>query len=372
MNRRVALFVASLRGGGAERAMLDIARGLSQRGLTVDLVLVRAVGEYLDLVPPGVRLVDLKSRRAILSFVPLVRYLRRERPAVLISTMPEVNVVAILARSMFAGGMALVARRTNTFTMQLRHGGFKTRLTLRLERHLLRFADAVIANSRGAADDLVRAAPRLAPLTCVIHNPVVWPDLAKKAAQPVDHPWLKDRSTPVVLAAGRLAPQKDHATLLKAFANVVLKHRLAKLVVLGEGSGRLTLPELAEDLGIAEHVDFPGFVDNPFSYMSKADVFVLSSLFEGSPNVIVQAMACGTPVVSTDCPSGPREILQDGALGRLAPVGDWEALGQAILEALDSPVQSECLIKGTGEYTAESSIQRYFELVSELLEGQAR
>ena len=143
----------------------------------------------------------------------------------------------------------------------------------------------------------------------------------------------------------------------------MLKSRHTRLLVLGEGQDREALRRLAVDLRIDEDVDFVGFVTNPFSYMSKASVFVMSSVYEGSPNALVQAMACGTPVVSTDCPSGPREILQDGKLGRLVPVGDWQALGEAILEALDGPVEAARLIEGTREYIAETSIRQYVELV---------
>lgn len=348
--------------------MLDIARGLSQHGLAVDLILVRATGPYLEFVPPDVRLVDLNSRRAILCLPAFVRYLRRERPDMLISTSPEINVIAILTRRLFVRNMAVAARRASTFTMEFKHGGFKERLVLRLERLLLRSADAVITNSQGAASDFACAAPHLAWKTRVIHNPVVWPDLAKMASEPVDHPWLQDPSTPVIFGAGRLVPVKDYPTLLRAFAKVVLKSRPARLIILGEGPDRCALRHIAEELGATKAVDFQGFVSNPFAYMSRADVFVLSSLYEGSPNALVQAMACGTPVVSTDCPSGPREILQDGALGRLMPVGDWRALGEAILETLDCPVDSARLIEGAKEYSAESSIRQYFDMVSELLE----
>ena len=368
---RVSLFLSSLRGGGAERAMLDIARGLSQRGLAVDLVLVKATGPYLDLVPPEIRLVNLDSRRALLCFPSLVRYLRRERPAVLVSTGSEINIIAILARALFGRGVALAARRTSTFTMEFRHSKFKERAVLRLELMILRFADVVIANSRGAAEDLVDAAPHLAGQTRVIHNPVVWPDLAKRASEPVDNPWLQDPSTPVILAAGRLVAVKDYPTLLKAFAKVVLKSRPTRLLVLGEGQDREALRRLAVDLRIDEVVDFAGFVTNPFSYMSKVSVFVMSSVYEGSPNALVQAMACGTAVVSTDCPSGPREILQDGKLGRLVPVGDWQALGDAILEALDSPLEADRLLEGTRDYSAENSVRQYMDLVSELV-GRGR
>lgn len=366
MSLRVALFVSSLRGGGAERVMLDIARGLSQRGLAVDLVLGRAAGPYLASVPPDVNLIDLNSHKTFSCFIGFVRYLRRNRPAVVLSTMPTYNVIAVLARALFSRNTFVAARRANTFTMELKHANLRDGAFLRAEKHVLRLADAVIANSRGVAEDLVDAAPSLARLIRVIHNPVVWPELAERASEPVDHPWLQDPSRHVVLAAGRLVPVKDYPTLLRAFAKVVLKSCSARLIVLGDGQEQEGLRGLAKNLGIHEAIDFPGFVSNPFAYMSKARVFALSSIYEGSPNVLVQAMACGTPVVSTECPNGPREILQNGALGRLVPVGDWRALGEAILATFDSPLEPKRLIKGASDYSAESSVGRYFDLVNEL------
>ena len=199
----------------------------------------------------------------------------------------------------------------------------------------------------------------------VIHNPVVWPDHRTKAAEPVEHPWFAQH-TPVVLAAGRLINLKDHATLLRAFA-LVAKARPAQLIIIGEGEERDNLGALAYELGIADLVELPGFRRNPFAWMAKASVFVLSSVYEGSPNVLIQAMACGTPVVSTDCPSGPREILQDGTLGTLVPVGDHSAMAEAILNAIDDPTESTRLMSRADEYSAESSIRRYVDVIAEAL-----
>ncbi len=363
MSLRVAVYMPSLDGGGAERAMVDVARGLAERGLSVDVVLVEAKGPYLDLLPAGVRLVDLGSRRALTSLLPLLRYLRRERPDVLVSTFHHTNVIALTAKRFFARRLAVVARRANNFTMEYANRGVRDRVAMRLERRLLPYASAVVVNSRGSADDLRRSAPRVSRLAQVIYNPVVWPDHAEKAREPVGHPWFGDTGPPVILSAGRLVAAKGHATLLRAFAEVVKSHP-ARLVVLGEGPERRSLTSLARSLGIGQAVDFPGFHVNPFAYMARARVFVLASTYEGFPNVLVQAMACGTPVVSTDCPSGPSEILEGGKWGRLVPVKDSHSLAGAMVETMDSPTEPGPLISRANTYSAEASIDRYVEVVA--------
>ena len=196
-----------------------------------------------------------------------------------------------------------------------------------------------------------------------IYNPVVWHDHASKAAAPVDHPWFCDKDMPVVLSVGRLMPVKDHATLLRAFGQV-MHSRPARLVILGEGPERRNLTELAERLGISQHFDLPGFRVNPFAYMSKSNVFVLSSRYEGLPTVVIEAMASGTPVVSTDCRSGSREILEDGKWGHLVPVGDWRSMAEAIIETLDNPVPSDQLISRASAFSADASIDRYLEVLT--------
>lgn len=368
-SRSVALLAPSLEGGGAERAILDIARGLADRGLLVELVLVRAEGPYLDLLPEHVRLVDLAARRALTSLVPLIGYLRKRNPDVLIVTLPETNVVGMIARWLSKLRAPVILRRASNFTMEYSHGSLKMRVTLLVEKLLLPWAAAVVVNSPDAAEDLRKRVPRAARLVQMIHNPVVWGDHHQKSALPVDHRWFLDAQVPIILYVGRLSPPKDPATVLRAFA-LLVGSRPARLVVLGEGSQKAELVRLAARLGIAQDVDFAGFKLNPFAYMSKARVFVLSSRYEGSPNVLIQAMACGTPPVSTDCPSGPREILQDGEWGALVPVGDPEAMAAALIRTLDSPIDSAALIARANHYSAESSVDAYVDLISRVVEHQ--
>ena len=343
--------------------MLDIATEMASREVPVHLVLVKAEGHYLDLVPEGVRLIDLNSHRTAASLLKLVSYVRRERPAALLSTLAEANVVALLAKLMLLGHLRVVTRIANTYTEEIATGSFKHRLVLRLLKLLLTMSDGIVAVSQGVADDIRQSIPGSSHKVTTITNPVVSPDLPGKAAATVEHPWFENGDVPVILSAGRLTTVKDHATLLRAFAEVI-QARPARLVVLGEGPERQNLIELAEGLGVSQQVELPGFKLNPFAYMSRSKVFVLSSRYEGFPNVLAQAMACGAPVVSTDCRSGPREILEDGKWGRLVPVGDWHAMAESIVETLDNPIPSEQLISRASVFSAEASIDRYLEVLT--------
>jgi glycosyltransferase involved in cell wall biosynthesis len=169
----------------------------------------------------------------------------------------------------------------------------------------------------------------------VIYNPIVTPDLQAKAKAPLEHPWFRSGEPPVILAAGRLTAQKDYSMLIRAFARV-RQVRPARLMILGEGEDRPILEELARQLGVEQDVSLPGFVMNPYPYMAHAALFVLSSRWEGLPTVLVEALYCGAPLIATDCPSGPREILRDGQYGQLVPVGDDIFLARAIETTLDS------------------------------------
>lgn len=334
----IALVTSSMAGGGAQRAVAKLATGLVRRGYDVDLVLAHAVGPYLAEVPAEVRVVDLDVPRVAAAVVPLARYLRRERPAVVFSVLDYVNVVSVVARALSRVDVRLVVSERNTVSAAVAHTSRRrTELMPRLIRWAYPRADAVVAVSQGVASDLVEVCGIEASHVHVLNNPVVTPETARMRSEPVDHPWLRDPTLPVVLAVGRLVPQKDFGTLLEAFA--IARHsRAARLVILGEGSQRAALEETARRLGIADDVDLPGFCPNPYPAMAAADVFVLSSAWEGSPGVLIEAMSCGTPVLSTDCPSGPRQILDGGRWGRLVPVGDAQAMANGLVDAVDGRV----------------------------------
>jgi glycosyltransferase involved in cell wall biosynthesis len=223
-------------------------------------------------------------------------------------------------------------------------------------------ADGVIAVSRGVADDTLAITGLPPERVAVVRNPVITPALYDQAGAPCEHPWMTRPDRPVIVAAGRLTRQKDFATLIRAFARLHAR-RPCRLIILGEGSLRRVLERLAVQLSLADDLDMPGFVADPYPFLARAHLFVLSSAWEGSPNVLTEALALGTPVVATDCPSGPREILEGGRVAPLVPVGDDRALAEAMAAVLEAPPSAESLRAAAAEYTAAASARRYLEVL---------
>lgn len=328
----IAIFIPSLRGGGAERVMVSLANDFAARGHRVDLVLVEAVGPYLSDVSADVRIIDLDAGRALFSYLPLVKYLRRNVPDVLMSALSHTNIIAILARmSANVGTRLIISERSTTLNGG---NGWERRLVRRLMRRLYPRADGVIAVSNSLKtelEDRFRLNPKF---VFAIGNPVDVEQNARLAELPVNHPWMSE-SVPVIVAVGRLVDQKDYPTLLKAFF-LIRKVRAVRLVILGEGPLLDSLQRFCDVNGIADDVQFVGFMPNPFSWMARASVYVLSSKIEGFPNTLIQALSVGSKVVSTDCPTGPSEILALGTWGTLVPVGNPRALADAVIEAIDN------------------------------------
>ena len=327
--KRLALFLPTLAGGGAERTMLNLAQGITERGYTVHLVLAQAEGPYLAEVPESVRLVDLEAWRTLASLPALVRYLRRERPEALLSVL-HANTIALWARRLAGVSTRVVVCEQNTLSIEAQQASdWRDRILPRLNRRFYPWADGIVAVSKGVADDLAQVTGIPHERIEVVHNPVVTPELREKVQARLDHPWFAPNEPPVLLAVGRLTAQKGFPTLIQAFGRV-RQARRARLLILGEGGQRPDLEALVRPLGLEQDVSLPGFVANPYPYMARASLFVLSSRWEGLPTVLIEASYCGAPIVSTDCPSGPREILRDGQYGQLVPVGDVAALARAI------------------------------------------
>jgi glycosyltransferase involved in cell wall biosynthesis len=336
---KLSIFMPELFGAGGQRSMLNLAHGIAAEGYPLDLVLAKAKGEFLSEVREPVRIVDLKASRALTSGPALVRYLRSERPEAMLSVFGFLNVVAVPAWRLSRVKTRMFVCEQNTVSMETGNASsWGTRVTPRLMRHLYPWANGVVVVSEGVRDDMVQLTNIPRRHISVIYNPsVVGAETEEKAKQPLDHPWFKPDQPPVLVAVGRLQQQKDYPMLLQAFAQV-RRSQPARLLILGEGKERPMLEALIRELDLEEDVGLPGFVMNPYAYMARASLFVLSSRWEGLPTVLIEALCCGTPAVSTDCPSGPREILRNGKYGKLTPVGDAAAFAQAIKAALADPL----------------------------------
>lgn len=359
----IAVFVPSLEGGGAERVMVSLANLLTDRHPAVTLITAKTIdGVYTSLVSKSVRFHALRTGAMWRTVRPLARYLQQEPPDALISTLTEANMVALLARRLARVPTRTVIREANTPTFDLlKNPKIKKRITGKLIPKIYPFADAIVAVSTGVLNDLRRLLPSAQEKISLIYNPVLTPDLSTLAQEPLSHPWFHPKERAIVLAAGRLTLVKDYSTLVQAFA-LVRKKLPARLVILGEGAERVNLLKQAHALGVAEDFDLPGFDPNPFKYMARSDVFVLSSRHEGLPNVLIQAMACGCPVVSTNCPSGPEDILDGGKYGELVPVGNVEAIAAAIERVLRGerkPVPPEWL----AQFDQERVVKQYLDLL---------
>lgn len=361
---RAGLFVPSLCGGGAERVMVNLARGLSERGIQVDVVLAKAQGVFLAHVPCGARVVDLGAGRVHQALPGLVRYLRRARPDCVLSAMNHANLVAVLANLLSGNRARTVASVHNTLSIEVNQARtLRMKLTPLLVRVFYRWADGVVAVSEGVAEDLAGRTSLDRERITVIYNPVVTSDLLARAEGPLEHPWFAAREAPVVLGVGRLSVQKDFASLVRAFA-IARRDRPARLMILGEGEDRPQIEAQVARLGLEGQVALPGFVENPYPYLKRARVFALSSKWEGLPTVLIEALALGTSVVATDCPSGPVEILEGGKWGRLVPVGDDRALADAILASLSDPeVPDEARQRMVQRFGLDAAVDQYMEIL---------
>lgn len=356
------MFSPNSQGGGAERVFSYLARGLSERGYPVDLVLASAKGPYLADLPPAVRVIDLRVGRILSAIYPLVRYLRSERPAVLLSALDYANVAAI-----FAARLARTSTRVIP-TVHVAHSRVfnppsksRDRLLWLAIRASYPCANAIVAVSRGIAEDLRDLAGIQERLIHVIYNPVLTPEREARAKEVPAHRWFASPGPDIILSIGSFVPAKDQATLIRAFA-ILRKKKPARLLILGEGALRKELENLVLSLGLAGEVSLPGFVGNPFACLSRASLFVLSSAWEALPTVLIEALAAGVPIVATDCRHGPAEILDHGRHGRLTPVGDAAALAEAMQDGLAQPRRD---VPGSilQPYTLKAAVDAYINLI---------
>ena len=342
--------------------MLTVAEGLEEKGHKVDLILASATGSYLKNVPTSLHSINLNSKRVFGSTLKLAAYFRRHHPDCIISSLPHVNLVSVFAKIISSSKSTLILVEHNTLSQSIANAtSLRGRHLDKLMRLVYPQANQIIAVSKGVADDLATTIGIPRGKIRVIYNPVVTPRLLVDAHATLDHPWFQKSTPPVILGVGRLTHAKNFQSLVQAFA-LVRKDYDTKLVILGDGPERIPIMNLAIKLGVNRELLLPGFVGNPYQYMNKAAVFALSSLWEGLPTALIEALACGTQVVSTDCLSGPKEILQGGRWGTLVPINDEDALANAIKSTL-AQLPQVMPKESWAKFTLEHAISNYSALL---------
>ena len=406
---KLAIYIRTIASAqGTERVTANIAKGLADRGHEVDFLVEDSSGWLIDelVAEPNIRVINLAGQRvpAVLhrlfqlriilgNFVAaspgfpgtggrgtrrllkvmvhnnapvlaLLRYINKEQPASVLSFLNYPNFVLLLVAPYTRSDTRFIVNVRNHITTSSRYGKSKWMRSMpKLIRRFFPRADCVVGPSHGVVDDVREITGLPANRFRVIVNPVYRPEITDLSMEPPGHRWFADSDIPVIIAAGKLKPQKDYSTLLQAFARV-REHRPARLSILGRGALRAALEAQADALGVSADLDMPGHVKNPYAFFRNAAVFVLSSAWEGLPNVLIEAMACGCPVVSTDCPSGPVEILDGGRIGRLVPVGDAAAMAGAIRATLATPPERDPIIARAREYSFDRVVADYETLLT--------
>ncbi len=356
----IAILLPDLRGGGAEQVAVRLAREWVREGYRVVFVLLRARGELLHALGEGVEVVELGVDRLRGALLPLAAWLREAAPAVLLASMWPLTSIAVLSARLAGGPSRVLVSDHTCYSLAYKNRGVMHRCLLRTSIHLTypRAADRIAVSADVARDVAALGAIRGNSFT-VIGNPVAPASPPAEARSPAGR---GATTPPTILSVGNLKPVKNQAQLLEAFA-AVRAQRVARLVILGEGGLRPRLEALVAALNLQDDVELPGYADDPYPWYAAADLFVLNSSWEGFGNVIVEALAHGLPVVATDCPGGPREILEDGKYGALVPVGDTGALSRAILEGLARPVDTRHQQRRALDFTADRIARQYLALI---------
>lgn len=358
--KKVLLFIRSMHGGGAQRAMIRYANALTNKGCAVFAVTLDPNGAFSDELHTDVVVIPLRAKRIIFCIPQLVGVIRSIKPDVMMVTEPACNIALIIANLLSFTKSRLLIREGLFPSIAVKDSPYiQTRIAYRLAPFLYKKADVIVGIASELVEDLATFLYLpINRITLIPINPVVTPLLQNMAAEGSEHPWLVSKDTPIILGVGRLEEQKDFSTLISAFC-LVRNNIECKLLIIGEGSLRKDLARQINASAYASDIELMGFSPNPFQYMTHSDVLVLSSRYEGLPNTLIEALACGVPVVSTNCKSGPKDILDDGKYGLLVPVGDSGAMAQAIVDTLKKPIGRDVLKKRGNLYTLENSINAY-------------
>jgi glycosyltransferase involved in cell wall biosynthesis len=357
----IAFYLATSGHSGVDRVMNNLVHEFVRLGYRVDILSIADHGPIWKDLTDTVRVIDLKARHVLTSFPRLWWYLLSEKPVSLLSDKDKLNRNAIIANLLSGKQTRITVRIGTTVSENLKKRRFLSRWSQYLSiRWLYRWAYNVITPSFGAAKDLAHLMGCPASKVTVANSPIIDKSFYERAAESIDHPWFKSNNLPVIFGLGELSERKNFAVLIQAFAKV-REQIPCHLAIAGEGKQKQRLLELISELELEKEVHLLGYLDNPLPYLARSQVFCLTSRCEGMPVVLIEALACGVSVVSSDCPSGPKEILADGQYGILTPVNDVEALAQGILNKLQHPDSAYVLKSAVEDYTAHVSALSYLK-----------
>lgn len=359
----VAFVIGSMRAGGAERATLNLINGLSQRGMSIDLVLLSSKGEFFNEISKSIHIVSLNKSRTIYSVNTFQNYLKENNPDIIVAIQNHIQLLVLLSIKFSHWKGKIILNEQSTYSRNVT--GIKGRIQKLLSKYLFQSAHVITSVSKGVKEDFTKSFPALQLKNNVIPNAIITDQFDEYKNHTVKHHFFEEGKG-VVVTAGRLVKSKNFALLLKAFA-VAKKEMDIKLIILGDGPELFSLQQIAAKLNISDDVSFQGYVPYPSHYFSKASVFVLSSDYEGLPAVIIEALACGCKIVSTNCENGPAEILANGDYGWLVPVGEVKALSLSILTALKTEIDSNKLIERSKEFHQKKVVEQYESLFNELI-----
>jgi glycosyltransferase involved in cell wall biosynthesis len=369
--KSVLIFSPSLQPGGAERVALDLANWFSQKGIKVFLVLAKNLGGFTEEVGKNISIVDLKSNHVFQTIPKLISLIQDFQPTIILSFQTQANVAILVASLLSHLHIPVIPTEHSTISINLnRKGLLKEKLLLPLARILYHQAPALISVSRKAADDLISTLHLDSKKVRVIYNPINLTKILNSSQMEYQHPWLTPGTPPLLLAVGRLTEAKGFSDLIQAIS-IVLQKRPVNLMIIGEGEKRTELENQIKTLGLENFVELNGFMANPYSVLSKADLFVSSSIWEGFGVAIVEAMACGIKVVATDCLSGPAEILENGRFGTLVPPGNPQLLADAILKSVDRTVISPDAKERANDFSIDKIGHQYLSLFEEVLSADS-
>lgn len=359
--KKISLFIPTLDGSGAEKIALTLANSFVARGYQVDLIVIKSGGKFYNQLDSSVNIINLNCSRIIFCFFSLINYLNKNKPDVFLSSLTHSNIISIIASLFSKVKTKVIVIEHGLKTKLFKNINFKNRLIDLLMLFIYPKAYRIIAVSKDVAKNIsMRSGVQLSKID-TIYNPIVSNSILLKSKVKINHPWFLEGQPDVILSVGRLTEEKNFSLLIRAFANVRSKHNV-RLLILGEGKLRSQLTSLASKLGVEKDFSMPGFVENPYAYMSKASLFVMSSDYEGFGNVLVEAMACGAPVISTNCPGGPKEILENGLWGKLVPVSNLDVLTDTILKTLNEKNHPNSF-KRANDFRIDIKVEEYIELM---------